>query len=163
MPGEGVDRIPSVRTLEVIGPFNASGASDTPSRQRIFVCHPDSAAPEAEQTACARKIVLTFAQRAYRIPYEGARLCHLSGVPVAWTLGRILETPVSLVVFKRSELEHFPKAKERLDSGDPIVCSKAGRYQFAVRYVNGYVVCLIGEMKRTELEAVLKTVHPSTG
>jgi len=95
--------------------------------------------------------------------YEGARLCHLSGVPVAWMLGRIQQTPVSLVVFKRSELAHFPKAKERLDSGDPVVCSKAGRYQFAVRFVNGYVVCLIGDMKRTELEAMLKTVRPATG
>ena len=95
--------------------------------------------------------------------YEGARLCHLSGVPVAWTLGRIQDTPVSLVVFRRSELAHFPKAKERLDSGDPVVCSKAGRYQFAVRYVNGYVVCLIGDMKRTELEAMLITVRPSAG
>ncbi len=95
--------------------------------------------------------------------YEGARLCHLSGVPVAWTLGKVQATPVSLVVFKRSELAHFPRAKERLDSGDPVVCSKAGGYQFAVRYVNGYVVCLIGDLKRTELEAVLKTVRPSTG
>ncbi|MCI0744206.1 MAG: zf-HC2 domain-containing protein [Verrucomicrobia subdivision 3 bacterium] len=95
--------------------------------------------------------------------YEGARLCHLSGVPVAWTLGRIQQTPVSLVVFKRSELEHFPKAKERLESGEPVVCSKAGRYQFAVRYVNGYVVCLVGDLKRTELEALLQTVRPSAG
>ena len=95
--------------------------------------------------------------------YEGARLCHLSGVPVAWTLGRIQDTPVSLVVFKRSELEHFPKAKERLDSGDPIVCSKTGRYQFAVRFVDGYVVCIVGDLQRTKLEAVLKTVRPSAG
>ena len=94
--------------------------------------------------------------------YEGARLCHLSGVPVAWTLGRIHGTPVSLVVFKRSELEHFPNAKARLDSGDPIVCSKAGRYQFAVRFVDGYVVCLVGDLQRTKLEAVLKTVRPPT-
>lgn len=95
--------------------------------------------------------------------YEGARLCHLSGVPVAWTLGKVQATPVSLVVFKRSELAHFPNAKDRLDSGDPVVCSKAGRYQFAARFVGGYVVCLIGDMKRTELEAMLKTVRPPTG
>lgn len=95
--------------------------------------------------------------------YKGARLCHLSGVPVAWTLGDVREKPVSLIVFKRIELAHFPKAKERLDSGDPIVCSKVGRYQFAVRYVDGYVVCLVGDLKRTELEAMLKTVRPSPG
>jgi len=95
--------------------------------------------------------------------YEGARLCHLSGVPVAWTLGRIQQTPVSLVVFKRSELGHFPEAKERLDSGQPVVCSKAGRCQFAVRLVDRYVVCLVGDLKRTELEAVLKTVREPPG
>jgi hypothetical protein len=78
-------------------------------------------------------------------------------------LGRIQETPVSLVVFKRSELEHFPKAKEWLDSGKPVVCSKAGRYQFAVRFVDRYVVCLVGDLKRIELEAVLKTVRPPAG
>ncbi|MEO8426120.1 MAG: zf-HC2 domain-containing protein [Verrucomicrobiota bacterium] len=95
--------------------------------------------------------------------YEGARLCHLSGVPAAWTLGRIQETPISLVVFKQSELEHFPRAKERLDSGDPIVCSRTGRYQFAARFVDGYVVCLVGDFRRAELEAVLKSVRASAG
>lgn len=95
--------------------------------------------------------------------YEGARLCHLSGVPVAWTLGRIRQTPVSLVVFRRNQLDHFPKAKKRLESGESMVCSKTGRYQFAVRLVNGYVVCLIGELERTELEAVLQSVRPSRG
>jgi hypothetical protein len=52
-----------VGTVSITGPFDATGAGDTPSRRRIFVCHPASAAEEAP---CARTIVTTLAQRAYR-------------------------------------------------------------------------------------------------
>ena len=38
---------------------------DSPSRRRIFVCQPAS---NAEETACATKILSTFARRAYRRP-----------------------------------------------------------------------------------------------
>ncbi len=54
-----------VSTLVITGPFNASGAGDTPSRNRIFVCHP---ANEAEEAPCARKILTTLARRAFRRP-----------------------------------------------------------------------------------------------
>ncbi|HYR42379.1 MAG TPA: DUF1592 domain-containing protein, partial [Terriglobia bacterium] len=68
VPSEGVDRIPTIRTLEVIGPFNPLGLSDTPSRHRIFVCRPEPSAKAIEESACARKIISTFAQRAFRRP-----------------------------------------------------------------------------------------------
>jgi hypothetical protein len=64
-PGGGEERIPRVGSLEVLGPFNPVGLSDTPSRQRIFVCRPTSADTEA---ACATKIFSTFARRAFRRP-----------------------------------------------------------------------------------------------
>jgi mono/diheme cytochrome c family protein len=54
-----------VSTLVITGPFNAAGAGDTPSRNRIFVCHPASA---AEEVPCARKILTTIARRAFRRP-----------------------------------------------------------------------------------------------
>jgi hypothetical protein len=54
-----------VSTLVITGPFNASGAGDTPSRSRIFVCHPANA---AEEDPCARKILTTLARRAFRRP-----------------------------------------------------------------------------------------------
>ena len=31
---------PHIQTLSITGPFNATGPGDTPSRRRIFVCHP---------------------------------------------------------------------------------------------------------------------------
>jgi len=45
------------------GPQGASGAADTPTRRRLFVCRPTSAS--AEET-CARRILLTLTRRAYR-------------------------------------------------------------------------------------------------
>jgi Protein of unknown function (DUF1592)/Protein of unknown function (DUF1588)/Protein of unknown function (DUF1585)/Protein of unknown function (DUF1595) len=52
-----------IQTVVITGPFDATGAGDTPSRRRIFVCRPKSAGDEAP---CARKILTTLARRAYR-------------------------------------------------------------------------------------------------
>lgn len=89
---------------------------------------------------------------------QGARYCHVGDVPVAVILGHYRAIPVSLFVIKRSELEHFPRTQRRLESGDPIVCGGAGRYQFAARLVDGHVVCIMGEAERPSLESLLKTV-----
>ena len=56
---------PAVAAVTITGPFNATGASDTPSRQRIFTCQPASKAAEA---GCARQIISGLARRAYRRP-----------------------------------------------------------------------------------------------
>ena len=56
-----------VLEIDVTGPMgpapSISGMANTPSRRRIFVCRPASAADEAP---CARRIVTTLARRAYR-------------------------------------------------------------------------------------------------
>ena len=56
-------RMPTITTVTIAGPYSAAGAGDTPSRQRIFVCRPATAAEEAP---CARRILSTLARRAYR-------------------------------------------------------------------------------------------------
>jgi anti-sigma factor RsiW len=71
---------------------------------------------------------------------SGSRLCFLRGVPAAWTLGHYANSLVSIIVLKQSELDHFPQIRERLQSGDPVVCSRTGRYQFAARIVGDHVV-----------------------
>jgi hypothetical protein len=60
-----LQQFPQVRHLNVAGPFDATGVSDTPSRRRVFRCRPVS--PE-EQWACARTILSELAERAYRRP-----------------------------------------------------------------------------------------------
>lgn len=93
---------------------------------------------------------------------EGARLCHLDGVPVAWTLGHCKDVPVSLIVFKKSELDHFPEVQQRLNTGEPIVCTRTGRFQFAVRFAGDHVVCAIANTSKQMLEDLLKSI-PGAG
>ena len=62
---------PHVETLTILGPFLPSGAGDTPSRQRIFICKPVS---QTQEEPCARQILSTLARRAYRRPVTAADL-----------------------------------------------------------------------------------------
>ena len=108
--GAGVDEIYSdfrtnatfttpggIPTLVVTGPFNATGAGDTPSRRAIFSCKPTTAAGEttpasanasarsrrsspdtqASEDGCARTILTTLARRAYRGPVSTAEVTTL--------------------------------------------------------------------------------------
>jgi len=68
-PTPGFTYFPHVGTLRVEGPFNARPAGDSPSRRKIFVCHPTGAADEA---VCARKIVANMAAKAFRRPAAAA-------------------------------------------------------------------------------------------
>jgi mono/diheme cytochrome c family protein len=67
-PIGGEDRIPAVASVEIVGPANVTGLTETPSRQRIFVCRPRNGADEREESACATKIFSTFGRRAFRRP-----------------------------------------------------------------------------------------------
>ena len=61
---------PYLKSVTILGPFAPTGgAGDTPSRQRVFVCRPESAAEEAP---CARQILSALARRAYRRPVTDA-------------------------------------------------------------------------------------------
>jgi hypothetical protein len=57
--------LPKLKTVGIEGPYDATGVSVTPSRERIFVCTP--AAP-AEEPACASRILTNLARRAFRRP-----------------------------------------------------------------------------------------------
>ncbi|MBN1240323.1 MAG: DUF1592 domain-containing protein, partial [Gammaproteobacteria bacterium] len=65
VPGGGQDRVYRVSSFEISGPFNASGLSPTPSRERIFSCHPSEG---ADEQLCAEEIITSLATRAYRRP-----------------------------------------------------------------------------------------------
>jgi len=62
-PRKGQDGIATVRGFEIYGPVNATGLSDTPSRERIFSCHPNN---DADEETCARNIVTDLANEAFR-------------------------------------------------------------------------------------------------
>ena len=63
--GYGVTTMPHLQRLSVLGPYEVTGVSDTPTRQRVFTCRPTS---REEARPCARGIVSRIATRAYRRP-----------------------------------------------------------------------------------------------
>ena len=72
LPGEDFsrgDRAPRVvGGVDVVGPFNSPGVSETVSRRRVFVCTPDT----NKERECARRIAANLARRAFRRPVADA-------------------------------------------------------------------------------------------
>jgi hypothetical protein len=63
--GAGNNRMPRLGNgIEVVGPYDSTGISKTPSRELIFVCDPRTLG----ESACARKITENLARRAFRRP-----------------------------------------------------------------------------------------------
>lgn len=56
---------PALYSVSITGPYQAQGPGDTPSRSRLFVCHP---AQSSAEDACAKQILSTLMRRAYRRP-----------------------------------------------------------------------------------------------
>jgi mono/diheme cytochrome c family protein len=61
----GYSTLPHLGRIDITGPYNPTGAGDTPSRRRIFVCRPSSA-NSVEELPCAKQILSNLARRAFR-------------------------------------------------------------------------------------------------
>jgi Protein of unknown function (DUF1592)/Protein of unknown function (DUF1588)/Protein of unknown function (DUF1585)/Protein of unknown function (DUF1587)/Protein of unknown function (DUF1595)/Planctomycete cytochrome C len=63
---KGYLRLPRViGSIQVVGPYAATGPTRTPSREKLFICKPE--VPEQER-ACAQRITTDLAGRAFRRP-----------------------------------------------------------------------------------------------
>ena len=126
-PGVGEERIPRVGSLEIQGPFTPSGLSDTPSRQRVFVCHP---ATQSEELPCATRILSTMARRAFRRPvtdqdlsaplafYASARAAADFDAGIQGALPAILASPKFLYRAERAPGTVAPGAVHRVTDLD---------------------------------------------
>ncbi len=66
---QGLTALPHLRDIGINGPYRVTGVSDTPSRERIFICRPANA---GEELPCARRILSALARRAWRRPVKEA-------------------------------------------------------------------------------------------
>jgi hypothetical protein len=64
-PRGGNDRMASIRGLQITGPYRPTGVSESPSRQKIFICEPRNT---AEESPCAHTILAKLAREAFRRP-----------------------------------------------------------------------------------------------
>lgn len=74
VPGGGQDRIYQVNSFQISGPFEPSGLSSMPSRERIFSCYPNT---DADRDLCAEEIISSLATRAYRRPLSETDMSEL--------------------------------------------------------------------------------------
>jgi len=100
----------AVDHVQIGGPLSLAGPGDTPSRRRLFTCHPE--AGRAEES-CARQIAGQLARRAYRRTVTGDELDKLMGFfqsgrregsfdnGVQWMLERLLVDPNFLFRIER--------------------------------------------------------------
>jgi hypothetical protein len=112
MRGRGT--LPAIAMATIRGPYAATGPGDTPSRSRIFVCHPSGA---TEETGCAEEIVRALARRAYRRPatdadvadlmpfYEMGRAEGSFDTGIQFALERLLVSPQFLYRIEREPAE----------------------------------------------------------
>ena len=62
---------PALYSISITGPFDPSGAGDTPSRRRIFSCRPPK---PSDEDGCAQQVISTLARRAFRRPVTAAEI-----------------------------------------------------------------------------------------
>lgn len=107
---------PGVRTLGIGGPYNAQGPGATASREQVFICRP----AQADDEACAQRILSRLARLAYRRPpldreidelmqfyrQENARNGFEAGIGTA--IERILAGPEFLFLAERLPADTAP-------------------------------------------------------
>ncbi len=115
--------LPHVLSVSIAGPFNAAGSGDTPSRERIFVCHPAAA---KDELPCAKKIITTLARRAYRRPitdndietllnfYQSGKNSGTFETGIEMALRRILASPQFVYRFERDPANIAPGTLYRI-------------------------------------------------
>jgi hypothetical protein len=115
---------PAVGAMTVRGPYNATGSGNTPSREKIFTCHPQSA---AEELPCAKQVLATLMRRAYRRPVNDSDVAKLMpfyetgrkdstfdhGVQIA--LERLLVSPQFLYRIERDPATAVPGATYKIN------------------------------------------------
>ena len=70
------DGLPYIIRIDIAGPRAVTGAGDTESRRRIFICHPER---PADELSCAREITAALARRAWRRPVADGDVDDLLG------------------------------------------------------------------------------------
>ena len=116
-----------VGSLTIVGPSNATGPGETPSRRKIFICRPGR--PEDEMP-CARRTLAALATRAYRrpVPERDPSIDILMGfytsgherrgfdTGIQYALARVLVDPRFIFRFEREPGQSPAGAIYRLDN-----------------------------------------------
>jgi len=93
--GYGMTGLAHLKDVVVRGPYNATGVSETPSRQRVFTCTPAS---ESEERVCAEEIIERLGTRAFRRPLTSSDMRALMSAYDQWAGEGGFETGVRIAL-----------------------------------------------------------------
>ncbi|MGK0296482.1 MAG: cytochrome c5 [Gammaproteobacteria bacterium] len=85
----------TVASVTITGPRNATGPGLTASRQKIFICSPES---QDEQDTCAQEILSTLARSAYRRPVTNEDMNELMALFQTGRMSNGFKTGVGLAI-----------------------------------------------------------------
>jgi hypothetical protein len=128
-----------IQSLSILGPSKPTGPGDTPSRRKIFTCHPprrSSPENQASEDGCARTILARLTSRAYRRPvserdpaidtlldfYRSGHDLRGFDAGIQYALARILVDPRFIFRFEKEPLDSargkplLPGAVYRIDN-----------------------------------------------
>ena len=112
--GYGVTTQQHLQRLTILGPFEVTGVSDTPTRRRIFSCRPT--APD-EERPCAESIVRRLATKAYRRDATDDDVADLMGFYDEGAAGEGFEDGVRLALQAILASPHFVFRMEETPEG----------------------------------------------
>ncbi len=125
------DGNPAVASLTITGPFDGAAPTETPSRQRILVCRPESAGDEA---ACAEEILGRLARRAYRRPVTPRDLTALLSFYEAGRRDGDFETGIQTALeFLLTDPEFVFRAERAPVDAEPGIAYPVGDMELASR------------------------------
>ncbi|HXE65115.1 MAG TPA: DUF1592 domain-containing protein [Bryobacteraceae bacterium] len=116
-----------VSSVAITGPINPTGSGDTPSRRKIFVCHPS---PGEDETVCAKRILQSLVVKAFRRPARDSDLETLLGFyqegknaggfehGIETALARILVDPWFIFRFEKEPAGAAPGSAYKITDGD---------------------------------------------
>ncbi len=127
----GLTGLPHLRNLGIDGPYEVTGVSETPIRERLLTCRRPAEGPSAigtaeAETACADEILARIARRAFRRPltdndhsrllrfYEEGRAGTDFEAGLRMGLQAILSDPEFLFRFERTPPDVAPGENHRL-------------------------------------------------
>jgi hypothetical protein len=119
----GLTSLPHLHELFINGPVNVTGVSDTPSRDKIFVCRPPAG---SDELPCAKKIIATLVRHAYRRPakyedveallgfYQSGRKSGNFDTGIRTVVQAVLSSPQFIFRFERTPPGIAPGANYRV-------------------------------------------------
>ena len=110
----GITSLPHLRDMVIGGPYDATGVSETPSRQRIFSCRPTS---PAEEMPCAERILRDVGGLAYRRPLSDDDLVGLLAFYGAASAERGFEAGIQAALEAVLASPHFVFRIEEIPPG----------------------------------------------